>query len=493
MDKKTLNVVWFCTDQQRYDTISCMGNQHLRTPNIDRLAEEGTMFTRAYTQCPICTPSRASFLTGRYPTCTRAFYNGNESFSKDEVLITKLLADQGYTCGLTGKLHLTAAEGRMEERCEDGYSSMQWSHHPHDDWPEGVNKYQAWLKEQGIDWKEVYGGRYTSMSKWPPTENPGFHGKEVGVCPEIHQTTWCVSEAIEFIEKNKEKEKGWLISINPFDPHPPLDPPQEYKDRLNIDDMPLPLWKEGELDNKPDIQKHDYIAGGQNGGTDSIIGMSDEDKREKFRDYYAEIELIDDQLGRLLDYLDENGLRENTVVVFMSDHGEMSGDHGLYWKGAYFYEALTHVPLIFSCPGYIKEGLVSDALVELVDIAPTLCELLGYEVPYYMQGKSLKKLLCGECRPDYHKDAVYSEFYSCLVGCHDDIFATMYFDGRFKIINYHGKNYGELYDLEKDPDEYDNLWQRKEYQDLKNALIIKNFDQAILNTRDFSMHRIYTY
>lgn len=111
MDKKTLNVVWFCTDQQRYDTISCMGNQHLRTPNIDRLAEEGTMFTRAYTQCPICTPSRASFLTGRYPTCTRAFYNGNDSFSKDEVLITKLLADQGYTCGLTGKLHLTAAEG----------------------------------------------------------------------------------------------------------------------------------------------------------------------------------------------------------------------------------------------------------------------------------------------------------------------------------------------------------------------------------------------
>ena len=213
----------------------------------------------------------------------------------------------------------------------------------------------------------------------------------------------------------------------------------------------------------------------------------------KCRDDVVEFELIDDQLGRLLDYLDENGLRENTVVVFMSDHGEMSGDHGLYWKGAYFYEALTHVPLIFSCPGYIKEGLVSDALVELVDIAPTLCELLGYEVPYYMQGKSLKKLLCGECRPDYHKDAVYCEFYSCLVGCHDDIFATMYFDGRFKIINYHGKNYGELYDLEKDPDEYDNLWQRKEYQDLKNALIIKNFDQAILNTRDFSMHRIYTY
>lgn len=490
---KALNVVWFCTDQQRYDTLSCLGNNYLKTPNIDRLAREGVIFTNAYTQCPVCTPSRASFLTGRYPSTTRAFYNGNVRFSKDEILITKLLADRDYVCGLTGKLHLSAASGRMEERIDDGYSYMQWSHHPHDDWPEGVNKYQEWLKSQGLAWEDVYGGRFTCMAKWPPTENPNFNGKTVGVCPEIHQTTWCVSKAIDFIEEQEQQGKSWLISINPFDPHPPLDPPTVYKERLNIPDMPLPLWKDGELDNKPPHQQKDYVIGGQNGGADSILTMSDEDKREYFRDYYAEIELIDDQLGRLLDYLEDNGLRENTVVIFMSDHGEMCGDHGLYWKGAYFYEALTHVPLIFSCPGLIKSGITSTALVELVDIAPTLCELLGMEVPYYMQGKSLKGILCGDAQPDYHKDAVYSEYYSCMVGCHDDIFATMYYDGRYKLISYHGKDFGELYDLQEDPEEFRNLWYETDWQDLKHKLVQKNFDQAILNTRDFSLERVYTF
>ncbi len=493
MSGKPLNVVWFCTDQQRYDTITSLGNPYLHTPNTDRLIREGTVFTNAYCQCPICTPSRSSFLTGRYPCVTKAFYNGNDNYSRDEILVTKLLAEHGYTCGLTGKLHLTAAEGRMEKRCDDGYSFMQWSHHPHDDWAEGVNAYQTWLKSQGIEWAKVYGGRFTSMSSWPPKENPNWSGKEVGVPAPIHQTTWCVSEAIDFIEKQKDNPGGYLISINVFDPHPPLDPPQEYKDRLKVEDMPLPLWKEGEMDNKPPFQQKDYVIGGQNGGADSIIGMSEYEKRERFRDYYAEIELIDDQLGRLMDYLDRTQQRENTLIIFMSDHGEMSGDHGLYWKGAYFYEALTHVPLVMSCPGIIKSGLRCDALVELVDIAPTICELAGLEVPYYMQGKSLKPILTGEASPAHHKNSVYSEFYSCLVGCHDDIFATMYYDGRFKLVTYHGKDYGELYDLKNDPNEFENLWYDRAHQDLKHTLVQKSFDQAILRTRDFSMHRIFTY
>lgn len=486
-----LNFVWFCTDQQRWDTIHYLGNQYIHTPNIDRLAKEGVAFTNAYTQCPVCTPSRSCFLTGRYPRTTKAFYNGNDVYSKDEVLVTKYLADRGYTCGLTGKLHLTSAKGRMENRTDDGYTYMKWSHHPHDDWPNQENDYQNWLKEKGQDWSKIYGGRYTSMSQWPPVENEGFSGKEVGVPAKFHQTTWCVEEAINFIEL--KKEQPWLISINPFDPHPPLDPPQEYKDKLKVEDMPLPLWREGELDNKPPFHKRDYIIGGQNGATDSITSMSDYDKREKIRDYYAEIELIDHELGRLMDYLDETGQRDNTVIIFMSDHGEMSGDHGLYWKGAYFYEALTHVPLIISCPSVIKKGLIAEALVELVDIAPTILELSGFDVPYYMQGKSLLPVLKGEAPADYHKDAVYSEFYSCLKNCHDDIFATMYYDGQYKIVNFHGKDYGELYDLKNDPSEFENLWDNESYSKLKAELTKKNFDNAITCNMDFSMNKIYTY
>jgi arylsulfatase A-like enzyme len=488
---KPLNIVWFCTDQQRWDTVSSLGNKAINTPNIDRLVREGTAFSRAYTQNPVCTPSRASFLTGRYPRSTKVCYNGNEYFSKDEVLITKMLADAGYACGLTGKLHLASARGRMEKRTDDGYCFMRWSHHPHDDWAYGINHYQDWLKAKGVDWAKAYKGRYLSMSCWPPIQSEGFSGKETGIEAQYHQTTWCVEEAIRFIDDRKDKP--WLVSINPFDPHPPLDPPQEYKDRLRIEDMPLPLWKDGELDNKPPHQRKDYVIGGQNGAADPVSSLSDDDKREKFRDYYAEIELIDDQLGRLIDYLDAQGMRENTLIIFMSDHGEMNGDHGLYWKGAYFYEGIVHIPLIFSCPGLVGQGAVSNALVELVDVAPTILELCGMDIPPAIQGKSLAPILKGEGDIHRHKDAVYCEYYSSLYHCHEDIFATMYYDGRYKLVVYHGQEYGELYDHENDPGEYRNLWDEEGVKETKNVLIKKAYDHTVLCNRDFSLLKLYDY
>ena len=144
---KQPNIIWFCTDQQRYDTIAALGNSHIRTPNLDRLVHEGVAFTRAYCQNPICTPSRSSFMTGRYPRTVRASINGNEHFSKDETVVTKLLADSGYTCGLIGKLHLTSHYRRMEERTDDGYTYLEWSPQPCDDWAPGLNRYMEWLKE----------------------------------------------------------------------------------------------------------------------------------------------------------------------------------------------------------------------------------------------------------------------------------------------------------------------------------------------------------
>ena len=493
MADKPMNIVWFCTDQQRWDTIHALGNPYIKTPNIDKFIEEGVAFTRAYTQAPICSPSRSCFLTGRYPRTTKTMANGNEFYSKDEKLVTRLLADEGYTCGLSGKLHLTSAQGKMETRTDDGYTYMQWSEHPNNDWPKGVNAYQNWLEEKGVKWEDIYGGEYPSMSQWPPVRNPNFTGKTVGVPAEYHQTTWCVEKAIEFMEEARKKGGPWLISLNPYDPHPPLDPPQAYKDRLKIEDMPLPLWEDGELDNKPPHQQKDFYQGGQDGQAEPFPSLTDMDKRERFRDYYAEIELVDDQFGRLLKYLDDIGERENTLVIFMSDHGEMNGDHGLYWKGAYFYEALVHVPLIMSCPSKILKGIKSDVLVELVDIAPTIMELAGYEVPYYMQGKSLVPILTGKQDSHHHKDAVYCEYYRGLKGTHEEIFATMYFDGRYKIVNYHGKDYGELYDHETDPQEFHNLWDKPECAALKAELIKKNFDSAILKNMDYSMHRIYEY
>lgn len=458
MERKRPNILWICTDQQRFDTIGALNNPYINTPNMDRLVKEGVAFTRAYAQSTVCSPSRASFLTGRYPRTTRVTRNGAPYFPQDEVLITKLLADDGYDCGLIGKLHLSAIHNRIEPRNDDGYRVFKWSPAQRDAWPVG-HDYQVWLREQGIDWEKDYKGR------------------EGGISAEYHQTTWATHEAINFIRHNSQQP--WLLSYNVYDPHEPFDPPQEYRDRYNPEDLPLPLWKEGELDNKPRIQKEDYIHGGQGGVGPKWASLSDLEKRQYKADYYALIELIDDNLGKLLDTLEETGQRENTLIIFMSDHGEMLGDHGLILKGGHFYDGLVRVPLIMSWPGHIQENVVSDALVELVDIAPTLLELTGSEVPYYMQGKSLLPILLGKADPHYHKDHVYTEYYYSLLGSHDNVYATMYFDGRYKLVVHHGEEIGELYDHQTDPEEFENLWDNEAYMPLKLELMKKSFDASV--------------
>ena len=195
------NILWICTDQQRADTIHALGNPHIRTPHIDAMVANGTAFTRAYCQSPVCTPSRASFLTGRYPRTTRCRQNG-QAMPPQERLISRLLADAGYTCGLAGKLHLaTCANGVVEKRIDDGYKVFHWSHHPQPDWPE--NAYTQWLTEQGTSWEELYDGPATPYIKH-------------GIPAELSQTTWCANMAIEFLRE--QQNNPWFFSYNCFAP-----------------------------------------------------------------------------------------------------------------------------------------------------------------------------------------------------------------------------------------------------------------------------------
>lgn len=336
-----------------------------------------------------------------------------------------------------------------------------------------MNEYQNWLNRQGIDWHAAYGSKF---GDWPPPFPYHIPDEIQGIDSQYHQTTWCVEEALNFMEASKDGP--WCMSVNIFDPHPPFDPPQEYKDKLDPKDMPLPKYKEGELDSKPASQRDCYYRGSANGMLQPTSEMTDDEKRQVIRDYYAEIMLIDDQVGRLIDYLEETGQRSNTVIIFMSDHGELLGDHGMYWKGGFLYDALLHVPLIFSCPGLIQQGVKSNALVELVDIAPTLLELSELPATKVMQGKSFADILLGKKDPDYHKDSVYAEYYYSAGRLHQ-ICATMYFDGHYKVIVHHNDELGELYDLQTDPNEYDNLWNVAECADLRNSMVLKCFNHAI--------------
>lgn len=473
MSVETPNILWICTDQQRYDTIGALGNPYVSTPNIDSLVAEGVTFTHAYCQSPICTPSRASFLTGMYPSAVHVNGNGNDYFPGTFPLVTRTLADIGYDCGLIGKLHLASAFRRIEPRADDGYRYWQYSHAPRDDWEEG-HDYADWVRSKGYILREL-------------TQNPE------GVPAELHQTTWCAEKTIEFI--CEERDTPWLASVNIYDPHPPFNPPQSYREQFNPEDMPGPLFKESDLEQQSQLSKIDFqskvrtpdeldirnpiIPQSPRGKTKpEFVGQRD--AKTLTAAYYAMIKLIDDQLGRIWEVLDETGQRENTVIIFTSDHGEMLGDHGLIQKGCRFYEGLVRVPLIFSWRGHFENGLKSEALVELVDKTPTLLELAGLPIPEQMHGRSLLSILQGKSDANHHRDFVRCEYYDAL-DQRDHTFATMYRDKRYKLVVYHGHEEGELYDLVDDPDEFHNLWNDSNMQDIKLDLLKRSFDASMVS------------
>jgi len=456
------NILWICTDQQRYDTIAALGNPLIRTPHVDGLVAGGVAFTQAYCQSPVCTPSRASFLTGRYPRTTRCRQNG-QAMPPDERLVSRLLADAGYTCGLAGKLHLAScAAGRVETRIDDGYEVFHWSHHPQPDWPE--NAYSQWLAVRGTSWEQLYRGGGT------PYVQPGLPA-------EYHQTTWCAEMAAHFIRA--QRGSPWMFSFNCFDPHHPFDPPPEYLERYRAEEMPLPKHGPREPGNKPTYQQLDHEWAHNEPGYFHAAAMTDDDRRQVTAAYYAMVELIDDAVGTMLTALDETGQRDETIVIFMSDHGEMLGDHGLYLKGPHFYDEAVRVPLVVNWPGRFSAGLRADGLVELVDLAPTLLESAGVEVPSRMQGRSLAPLLRGEADPAHFRDHVYSEYYNAWT--HQHAYGTMHRTANEKIVVYHGTDQGELYDLVTDPDELENLWDEPARRDMKTRLLKAAFDASVLS------------
>jgi arylsulfatase A-like enzyme len=197
-------------------------------------------------------------------------------------------------------------------------------------------------------------------------------------------------------------------------------------------------------------------------------------------------------LGRLLSFLESSGQRDQTIVVFTSDHGETLGDHGLVQKGCRFYEGLVRVPLIFQGPGIVP-GRQRAALVELLDMSATLLELAGVPLPEHHQGRSLTPLLTDARCADQHRDFVRCEYYDALAGAFcggAGSYATMYRDHRHKIVSYHDAGLGELYDLLQDPWEFDDLWDDPRAQPDKLRLLEANFNASMLCSIDVGTRRI---
>ena len=452
------NVLWICTDQQRADTIHTLGNSAIHTPHLDELYGRGTAFTRAYCQSPICTPSRASFLTGRYPSNVHVARNGAATFPSEPRLIPSLFADAGYRTHLVGKLHLASAYGGPEAQALDGYQTLRYSHDPREPEAHG-NIYARWAREKGWTFDDLF---FRPKPDAPLQYRPT-------VDPSVHHTTWCADEAIAFLQA--APPDPWFLSVNTFDPHPPFDAPGAWVARAREAGVPPPVFEEADLKRQARLAEVAFQTRAQRPTPETL---------ERIASYYGMIELIDDQVGRILRALDRTGQRESTLVIFMSDHGEMLGDHGLTLKGCRFYEGLVRVPLIVSWPGHFREGVLCEDLVELTDVAPTLAEVLGTELAR-TNGRSLVPVLRGQ--QALGRPHVRSEYLDALgtgiTGSTSASFGTMYLDVRHKLVRYHNHDLGELFDLLDDPTESHDLWDDPGFRALRNDLVERSFDATI--------------
>ncbi|MCB0646274.1 MAG: sulfatase-like hydrolase/transferase [Saprospiraceae bacterium] len=446
------NILWICTDQQRWNTIGALGNPFVKTPNLDKLVKEGVSFNYGFCQAPFCTASRASFLTGMYASTIHATKNGAAEWPEAAPLITKTLKDAGYECGLAGKLHLsTAMANRPEKRpVDDGYQVFHYSHSPYQGG--NSNEYIRHFKEKGIDILALK--------------------QELGYVPTpYHQTTWCADKAIDFIKE--KREWPWLFSLNFYDPHSPLDPPQEYLDRYVVDEIWNPAFRDSDLKEKGVFNEVMFQSKPRK--------YTESEQKLMLAKYWAQIDLIDENLGRVITALEATGQLENTMIIFTSDHGDMTGDHGLINKGCRFYEGLVRVPLIIWYPEKFAQNLQSDALVELIDLVPTILDVTGLPKDQKLQGKSLLPILTGKVDANVHKSFVRSEFYDegMISKNHLYGFATMFRTKEFKLVSYHGHEKGELFDLTKDPDEFTNLWDDPRYTEIRFKLLKQSFDATV--------------
>jgi len=450
------NILLITTDQQRYDGVGANGNSLIRTPRLDGLAAQGVRFERCYIQNPVCMPSRASLLTGRYCQNHGVRKNGTPLDPAQPNLAQALLA-AGYHTASIGKIHLLPHWGRDYEQphpsLEYGFRTMINSDEPgcyHDE-------YLRWVEREHPEYLEAVRAPLPVPpgSAIPPSyvNVPGgrglFDGRRLEAPAEVSHTGWVATESIRFLEAHAERarsgEEPFFLHAGIYAPHPPLFAPAPYDTMYDPAALPLPRRRPGELDDKP---AHFRAAARRN------LEIADGEWRRAKAFYYGMVSLADAQIGRILDALDRLGLAEQTLVVFTSDHGEALGDHYVTGKGPTNYDCIVRVPLLMRWPeGGLPAGRVVRGLVEHVDVCATLLAAAG--VPAYpgMKGMSLLPLARGETergRPD-----VLIEFRDVLSGFSVKTIRSE----RYKYTRSRrgGETEEALFDLEHDPDEFQNV------------------------------------
>jgi len=487
------NILLITSDQQHFDTLG-FANPKIQTPQLDRLAREGANFTRAYCNNPVCTPSRATIITGKYPSHHGGWTIGVKT-PEDQAFLGDLLRERGYDTSLVGKAHFhplrngpktDSLERQPLLRDRHFWKHFEQSHCPwygfdhvetcrnHTDESHAGGHYMLWLEEEkGVrDWEKYF----QPVDPQTGGARPGTARRHAWDLPEeLHYTPWTAERTIARIEAAQREDKPFFCWASFHDPHPSYLVPEPWASMYDPSQMPIGELAEGELETMCPLLREtqkspdeaDFSGwldegGYANHGLQSHV-HDPEALRRDMAIYYGMTSFMDAHIGRILNKLDELGLAQNTIVVFTSDHGHNLGNHGLVAK-AFMYEDNVRVPFLVRWPGRTPAGSTIHALQGLVDLAPTFLNAVGLQPPGEMQGVDQGPVWRGEAKTA--RDHLLIEHR------HQPTKLTIrsYLDERWKMNLYRGRDWGELFDLQEDPGEIRNRWDDPACQDVKLRL-----------------------
>jgi choline-sulfatase len=366
------NVLWICADDHAPYVCGAYGNKIVRTPNLDRLAAEGMRFDRAYCNAPVCTASRQSFFTGRYPRTLGVTLLQTALREGEETLATRLRR-VGYDTAAIGKMHFNS-------EFKHGFDLRI-------DLPE----YRRALKERGP--KPLPEG-VAVQPPWRPFKDPAriwlnSACQPLGMVDADMSGTWFADRADRYLAEKRERPFFLIVSF--YEPHSPFHFPVEYRGRHKPEEFAVPKVGPEDDDQIPEIFRD----------------LTDREKQGISAAYYTSTEFMDRNVGQVLDALRRSGKADNTLVIYTGDHGYLLGQHGRFEKHCCF-EPAVRSPLLVRWPGHVKERQSASALVEFIDVAPTVLEACGVKVPEAIQGRSLLPLLEGNSKE--HRQQVFVEY-----------------------------------------------------------------------------------
>jgi len=426
------NVLFIIADDLTATAVSAYENKACHTPNIDKLAAEGVKYTRTYCQYPVCGPSRASLMSGYYPSATQTYgyVSGRKNIGPDRKTWSQLFKDQGYYSARVSKIYHMGVPRDIENGSNGKDDAASWTERFNSQGPEWTAEGESELVQGNPDGTlPKRGGNVMTIVK--------ADGDDL-----VHSDGKTAEKASELIRQHKNEP--FFLAVGFVRPHVPFVAPKPYFEPYPHEEAQVPPKIEGDWD---DIPKRgiNYVT--------SVNGkMSPEQEQKAIAAYYASVSYMDAQVGKVLTTLKEEGLEDNTIVIFTSDHGFHLGEHS-FWMKVSLHEESARVPLIIKVPG--KKPAVCHSFTELVDLYPTVAELAGLPYSKHLQGKSLVKTL------DNPKAKVRDMAFSVTQGGNTFLLRT----DKWAFIQYsEDASLGiELFDMENDPKQYTNLAENKDY------------------------------